>query len=204
MARHRATVGAEAPSPAGMKKPPLVSPFAKKPDAGTCSPVNKPKRKSERPRDSARKKAAATNPAAAAEATAPSSASSEAENKLRVFVGRLPQQTTEAMLRSHFGACGTVTGVDMLVRRSNNRFKGAAFVHFASEEGAANALALDGKEMEGKAVAVQAAGEGSKTGQSSEQVPKDAKGEPAPSASSVFVGNLPEKLSEKALRKVGA
>lgn len=159
-------------------------------------------------------------------------------NSLRVFVGRLPQQTTEADLRAHFSRFGAVGDVDMLMRRSNGRFKGAAFVHFESAAGAASALTLDGQEINGKAAAVQPADSGGATtralapaaaagkakinGKAAAVQPADAGGAPtravAPAAaagkargptvdspagaSSVFVGNLPEGVSEKAVRKV--
>jgi RNA recognition motif-containing protein len=128
-------------------------------------------------------------------------------NSLRIFVGRLPQRTTEAELRTHFSGCGTVTEVDMLMRRSNGRFKGAAFVHFESAACAASALALDGQEINGKAAAVQPAdadGAVARTDAATAPAGETSASavDPPAGIASVFVGNLPEGVSEKAVRKV--
>jgi hypothetical protein len=131
-------------------------------------------------------------------------------NSLRIFVCKLPQQTTEAELRRQFSGCGTVTKVDPILRRgkrNSGSFKRAAFVHFESVACAASALALDGQEIKGKAASVQLAeADGAMAKTAAATAPA---GETRPSAvdppagiSSVPVGNLPEGVSQKAVRKV--
>ncbi len=69
------------------------------------------------------------------------------EDGRRVFVGHLPQSTTDEAIRSHFGACGSLIEVDMLRRHdASRRFKGSAFITFEKAKHAARALKLDGSE----------------------------------------------------------
>jgi len=190
-----------------------VSPFAPPPAPADLAPASSTddraahklkkdaKRKERRKKEKVvKKQAGSTRPAVAGGGSGSATpASSAADGGLRVFVGRLPQQTTEENLRAHFGVCGAVVGVDMLVRRNNSRFKGAAFVQFETAAGVAAALELDGKEINGKAAAVQAASGAAAPAAAAAAGKAD---EPAAGASSVFVGNLPASVTEKDLRKV--
>jgi len=49
---------------------------------------------------------------------------------VRLFVGNLPYETTEAELRELFSAAGTLTSVHLPIDRETNRPRGFAFVEF--------------------------------------------------------------------------
>lgn len=49
---------------------------------------------------------------------------------VRLFVGNLPYSATEAELREHFGAAGTVSGVWLPLDRETGKPRGFAFVEF--------------------------------------------------------------------------
>ena len=143
---------------------------------------------------------------------------------LRLFVGRLPQSTTEDELRALFDG---VAAVDMVRRPDTGRFKGSAFLIFDSEAAATKALKLDGHLWQRSAGSAQGegaagapepkqimvararsgsdgdAGAGDNDAQAGESGgAKRAKlslGGSEPSLS-VHVGNLPADCKEKALR----
>ncbi|HET7844141.1 MAG TPA: hypothetical protein VFL14_08325 [Xanthomonadales bacterium] len=83
----------------------------------------------------------------------------------RLFVGNLSFVTTESSLAGAFAAGGhqTIT-VDIVADRATGRSRGFAFVEMASAEGASAAIkALDGHQVDGRALRVseaQAGGRG--------------------------------------------
>lgn len=113
------------------------------------------------------------------------------EELFRVLIGGLPATVDEKVLRKHFKACGKIKGVK-LVQDSRLRFRGVAFVTFASQEAVDAALALDGCELAGKVINVKKA------------LPVSSKLEenkPVGTALQVCVGSLPGEADEETLRK---
>eukprot|EP00752_Nemacystus_decipiens_P008742 g7803.t1 len=75
---------------------------------------------------------------------------------LTVFVVNLPFSTTHAGLKDMFKACGEVTGTRVLTN-PKGRSKGLGYVTFDSEEALAKALALNGTDIDGRAISVERA-----------------------------------------------
>ena len=79
----------------------------------------------------------------------------------RLFVGNLPYSAREEEIRSFFAQDGRqVSEVKIVMDRDTGRPRGFAFVEFASEDEAQSAVAaLNGKEMNGRALTVSEARE---------------------------------------------
>jgi len=75
-----------------------------------------------------------------------------------LFVGNMNFQTTEDQLRSLFQPLGEITRVRIITDRDTGRARGFAFVEMANDEEATKAIAaLNGKEVEGRALNVNEA-----------------------------------------------
>jgi cold-inducible RNA-binding protein len=81
--------------------------------------------------------------------------------KKKLYVGNLPFDTQEDLLRNMFGADGRkVQSVQIISDRMTGRSKGFGFVEFESEQDAETALqAFNGKEFNGRALVVNEARE---------------------------------------------
>ena len=76
----------------------------------------------------------------------------------KLFVGSLAYSATDDDLAVFFGTVGTVASAKVIVDRDTNRSKGFGFVEMSTDEEAAEAIKqLDGKELNGRAVAVNEA-----------------------------------------------
>jgi cold-inducible RNA-binding protein len=76
----------------------------------------------------------------------------------KLFVGGLSYDTTDDSLNAAFAEFGTVESATVIKDRDTNRSKGFGFVELSSAEEADAAIkALDGKELDGRAVAVSIA-----------------------------------------------
>ena len=76
----------------------------------------------------------------------------------KLFVRSLSYNTTEASLEELFAAIGKVVSAKIIMDRDTNRSKGFGFVEMGSDEDAAKAIKeLDGKELDGRAIAVSEA-----------------------------------------------
>jgi cold-inducible RNA-binding protein len=76
----------------------------------------------------------------------------------KLFVGSLSWNTTDDSLREFFAAAGTVTSASVIVDRDSGRSKGFGFVEMSSDEEAMAAIdQLNGKELDGRAIAVSEA-----------------------------------------------
>ena len=76
----------------------------------------------------------------------------------KLFVGNLSFNTTENDLQDAFAAHGTVTEANLMMDRTTGRPRGFAFVTMASDEEAQKAIdALNGKELDGRALTVNVA-----------------------------------------------
>jgi RNA recognition motif-containing protein len=76
----------------------------------------------------------------------------------KLFVGSLSWNTTDDSLREFFAAAGTVTSASVIVDRDSGRSKGFGFVEMSSDDEAKAAIEqLNGKELDGRAIAVSEA-----------------------------------------------
>ena len=76
----------------------------------------------------------------------------------KLYVGNLSYNVTENDLQDLFAQQGPVTEVNLMQDRATGRPRGFAFVTMATEEGAKAAIqALNGKEMDGRALTVNEA-----------------------------------------------
>ena len=73
-------------------------------------------------------------------------------------MGNLPYNTTQNQLQDFLGAVGDVVNVAIPVDRATGRPRGFAFVEFASEEQATQAISkFDGQDFEGRPLRVNMA-----------------------------------------------
>ncbi len=76
----------------------------------------------------------------------------------KLFVGNLSFKTTENDLQDAFAAHGTVVEANLMMDRVTGRPRGFAFVTMGSPEEAQKAIdAMNGKEMDGRALTVNIA-----------------------------------------------
>jgi cold-inducible RNA-binding protein len=78
-----------------------------------------------------------------------------AQNKL--YVGNFPYSVDEAQLRSLFSTYGDITDLALIMDRETGRPKGFAFITFASQQAAENALELNGRDLGGRPLKVNMA-----------------------------------------------
>ncbi|HTK39427.1 MAG TPA: RNA-binding protein [Patescibacteria group bacterium] len=78
----------------------------------------------------------------------------------KLFVGNLSYNTTEDTLREAFSAHGNVESVAVILDRETQRPRGFAFVEMADADAAKAAVeALNGKDLDGRQIAVSEARE---------------------------------------------
>jgi RNA recognition motif-containing protein len=76
----------------------------------------------------------------------------------RLYVGNLTYGTTDATLRQLFEAHGSVASAQVIMDRDTGRSKGFGFVEMGSEEEAQAAIAaLNGQQIDGRALTVNEA-----------------------------------------------
>jgi cold-inducible RNA-binding protein len=76
----------------------------------------------------------------------------------KLFVGNLSFNITENELQDAFAAHGTVTETNLMMDRMTNRPRGFGFVTMSTAEEAQKAIdALNGKDMDGRALTVNVA-----------------------------------------------
>jgi RNA recognition motif-containing protein len=76
----------------------------------------------------------------------------------KLYVGNLPYGTTDSDLQEMFGEFGAVDSAQVIMDRETGRSKGFAFVEMANDQAAQAAInALNGKDMEGRALTVNEA-----------------------------------------------
>ena len=77
---------------------------------------------------------------------------------MKIYVGNLSFQTTEAELKQLFGQHGVVTGVSLINDRETGRPRGFGFVEMTDDQAARAAIgALEGKELGGRRIKVNEA-----------------------------------------------
>lgn len=78
----------------------------------------------------------------------------------KLFVGGIPFTSTEATLQAAFEQAGTVVSAKIITDRDTGRSRGFGFVEMGSPEEAQAAMDMwDGKEFEGREIAVKPAQE---------------------------------------------
>jgi len=78
----------------------------------------------------------------------------------RLYIGNLSYNTTELTLRDTFAPIGTVTDAKVVTDRETGRPRGFAFVEMSSDQEAQQAIEqLNGRELDGRAIAVNEAQE---------------------------------------------
>jgi cold-inducible RNA-binding protein len=77
---------------------------------------------------------------------------------IKLFVGGLAYAVTDDQLRDIFASVGTVQSAQVIVDRYSNQSKGFGFVEMSTDEEAQKAIQeINGKEIEGRAIAVSEA-----------------------------------------------
>jgi RNA recognition motif-containing protein len=76
----------------------------------------------------------------------------------KLYVGNLPYGVSDSDLQDLFGAHGTVQSAQVIMDRDTGRSKGFGFVEMGSDQEAQAAIAaLNGKEIQGRALTVNEA-----------------------------------------------
>ena len=76
----------------------------------------------------------------------------------KLFVGNLSYDLDDATLKDAFAQVGTVTSASVIIDKRTGRSKGFGFVEMSSNEEAQEAIkALNGKEVDGRAMTVSEA-----------------------------------------------
>jgi RNA recognition motif-containing protein len=76
----------------------------------------------------------------------------------KLFVGSLSYSVNDDQLRDAFAAAGNVVSAKVIIDRDTGRSKGFGFVEMGSDDEAKAAVdMLNGKELEGRAIAVSEA-----------------------------------------------
>jgi len=86
----------------------------------------------------------------------------------KIYIGNLPYTVTEDSLEALFSQYGKVEEVILIKDRETRRLKGFGFIVFSTDNEANAALAMNGQELEGRALKVNIAQEREKTGGRSE------------------------------------
>lgn len=77
---------------------------------------------------------------------------------MKLYIGNLPYSTRDDTLRGLFAPFGNVVSASVIMDRDSGRSKGFGFVEMSSEaEAKAAKEAMDGKEVEGRALKVDIA-----------------------------------------------
>lgn len=77
---------------------------------------------------------------------------------MELYIGNLPWSVTDQALTDIFSACCPVDRVKVVMDRDTGRSRGFAFVTINDDAAANNAIqALNGKEIEGRAITVRKA-----------------------------------------------
>jgi len=76
----------------------------------------------------------------------------------KLFIGKLSYDTTDDSLRAAFAQFGTVVSAQVIKDRDSGQSKGFGFVEMEKAEEAQTAInTLDGKELDGRMIAVSVA-----------------------------------------------
>lgn len=76
---------------------------------------------------------------------------------MKIYVGNLPFSATEVEIRELFGKHGAVRDFNMITDRDTGRPRGFGFLEMDDKDAAAAISALNGVEMDGRAITVNEA-----------------------------------------------
>ncbi|CAK0892581.1 unnamed protein product, partial [Prorocentrum cordatum] len=79
-----------------------------------------------------------------------STAEGDAVPQRTVYVGNIEYKSPPRQLHEHFDMCGIASSITIIVDKRTGRPKGSAFIEFMDEQGAINALLMDGVEFCGR------------------------------------------------------
>jgi len=77
----------------------------------------------------------------------------------KIYLNNLDETVTDTLLKEHFAEYGEITEVNLPRDRKSQQTKGYAFITFAQENSATNALKQDGTTFLDKQISVQIATE---------------------------------------------
>lgn len=112
-----------------------------------------------------------------------------AEEAKSIFVGRLSWSVDNERLAQEFAECGEVVSASVQMDRSTGKSRGFGYVHFATTQAVEAAIALNGKEIDGRAVNIDKSAQKDKT-RVREDRAKAFGDESSPPSATLFVGNL--------------
>ena len=76
---------------------------------------------------------------------------------MKIYVGNLSYQTTDAELRQAFGAHGEIQSARVIVDKMTNRSRGFGFVEMNDTDGQVALKAMDGASLQGRQLKVNEA-----------------------------------------------
>ncbi|KAN0097894.1 hypothetical protein V8E55_002340 [Tylopilus felleus] len=127
----------------------------------------------------------------------PSAVTSTEETK-SIFVGRLSWNVDHDWLAQEFAECGEVESAHVQTDRDTGRSRGFGYVHFKTADAVEKALALNGKEIDGRAVNIDKSIAPDKKASSEKRAQAFGDTSSPPSAV-LFVGNLSFGVNEDTL-----
>ncbi|KAF9242960.1 hypothetical protein BU15DRAFT_43362, partial [Melanogaster broomeanus] len=120
------------------------------------------------------------------------------EETKSIFVGRLSWNVDNDWLAQEFAECGEVESAHVQMDRNTGRSRGFGYVHFKSADAIEKALAMNGKEIDGRAVNIDKSNPPDKKA-SSEKRAQAFGDTSSPPSSVLFVGNLSFGVNEDTL-----
>ncbi len=75
----------------------------------------------------------------------------------KLYIGNLPYRITEEELKNAFSDHGQPSEVKIITDRATGRSRGFGFVSYSTNEEAKRALAMDGREVQGRPLRVKIA-----------------------------------------------
>jgi RNA recognition motif-containing protein len=75
----------------------------------------------------------------------------------KLYVGNLPFSATEESVRNHFAAHGTVEKISLISDRDTGRPRGFGFVEMSNADASRAMQALNGRELDGRALKINEA-----------------------------------------------
>ena len=126
---------------------------------------------------------------------AAAAAANPTEETKSIFVGSLSWNVDNDRLEQEFAECGEVVSATVQVDRNSGRSRGFGYVHFTTSEAVEAALAMNGKEIDGRAVNID------KSTPRNQNAARENRAntfgdKQSPPSSVLFVGNLSFNVSE--------
>ena len=120
------------------------------------------------------------------------------EETRSIFVGRLSWNVDNDWLAEEFAECGEVESAHVQMDRNTGRSRGFGYVHFKTADAVEKAIALNGKEIDGRAVNVDKSNPPDKKASTEKRAQAFGDTSSPPSAV-LFVGNLSFGVNEDTL-----